>query len=895
MRSAIERILLLTAVLLAVDVALAQNTETSPWDRLIGSWKVEFQDRERGVVTGYVAITEPGKMAGVIFYPEREETFSNDELEFDGSLLEGSYYPYFERVRFELALSPDGNTLSGTWTERGTDDERPSRWGNNAYDNPEEPYWYTATGNETWTRISPVIESVTVAPLENGALDYAEMVERWTHAGLNADLPKIALEIRGHNLPVYIHDIYEYFDLEFDDPRLRFHRFSQHREENLLKLHVWLLPDTEPGQKTLTLNGTTVSWKLEFAKEEESTAYFWQAQLPDPSGSNWHRTADVTNWVDEGGDRHVRVPGVLGTEEVYIQGASVVLDQSPVTISRLRTTGTLSVERPLTLSDGQVESLRLDADLTVQDQLQLSGDNVWSGGVIAADGTRPDPPLGELVITARADRLRISFPTPARRMQLKKGWWNSGTIIQESGSLQITATGRDPVELVNYTSAEYILLPGASIVSDGESSVTFVNLGTVRSVVSEEAPVDVAPVVIGTRLDMREGGAIEVGSGRLTLKRGGLYSGGTLRGPGVLEFGGGETVVAGALDLAEDVRLELSGGSLTISESGRLAVASAGDVQGLMIGAPVTVQGHLSLDTRAVWLEGAITAPGEFSNEGTLEISGPGPHVLLGTLINFGDLIVAPDAVLSLGPNAQLENVGTLTVHGTLHGWPDSIVQNDGVIRVLSPPGKYSLGGLTNDMGTFELGPSVEMTVARTQNLDFALTRRPLAGFQNDAQVLDGRNWIVHPGARLHLNGALSESDSIVMISRGTTLVLHGNGRLNNLPQSRASRPRFFNIGRLELRDGAVWDGGVFLQEGSLLIDESSEMLIDLSAYPVGQHVFKGAGGDAHTVVDGKLTVMNDIGTAPDDNRLLVPEGTLSGSGAVNGKPVEAFMRQRLR
>jgi hypothetical protein len=242
--------------------------EAVPWQKLYGAWNISYEDQKH---KGYAVIKSPGAMRGKTFYPNGEKGFVCNGLKLEGARLTGSYWPYFEQVNFELQLSGDGKTLSGQWMERSSKDRTPWREGQRTYDDPDNPERYTARGSETWTRAIPRIESITVIPLEYGALDYPKMQAAWKVASADYYLPKIALDVKGQNLPLHLETHYEYLDVKLDDPNLRFAtHYREHlpvfeqRPENTVRLFIWLTKDARPGRKTLTINGAQVNWDLRF-------------------------------------------------------------------------------------------------------------------------------------------------------------------------------------------------------------------------------------------------------------------------------------------------------------------------------------------------------------------------------------------------------------------------------------------------------------------------------------------------------------------------------------------------------------------------------------------------------------------------------------------------------
>lgn len=276
------------ALLVGAVAAFAQAPQPSEthWNKIIGAWNITYEDKKLGTVKGYVAINAPNKyqprgaFAGILFHPDGEKQIGSEwyRWQFDGTTLKGDFWPYLEGLRLELQLADTGDTLVGTWIERGTTNNvarREGREGKRTYDDLNKPFWYTVWGKEIWTRAVPNIRGITVIPLGNGALDYPAMQEAWKHAYARANRPYIALDLRGENLPLYLYTWREYFQLGFDDPSLDFHMFEQDRKQGILRLLVWLKEGVQPGPKTLTLNGVTVPWELRFdnysAPEEPTT------------------------------------------------------------------------------------------------------------------------------------------------------------------------------------------------------------------------------------------------------------------------------------------------------------------------------------------------------------------------------------------------------------------------------------------------------------------------------------------------------------------------------------------------------------------------------------------------------------------------------------------------
>jgi hypothetical protein len=124
-------------ILLCAFAALTPATfaqDNTVWNKINGNWNVSFQDQKLGQVVGAVTVT-PKKVVGTFFYPKGEQSFTTEPT-FDGTTLKVNYWPYFDGVRSQITLSGNGATLSGTWTEQGTDSKTPSREGQRTYDDP---------------------------------------------------------------------------------------------------------------------------------------------------------------------------------------------------------------------------------------------------------------------------------------------------------------------------------------------------------------------------------------------------------------------------------------------------------------------------------------------------------------------------------------------------------------------------------------------------------------------------------------------------------------------------------------------------------------------------------------------------------------------------------------
>lgn len=334
--------LLLVAATAVPGMTNSAEKQAAVWRPIFGAWNISFQDKQRGTVRGYVVITEPGKITGTLFSPGKNEWFQSTGVSFDGATLKGSYFPYFEDASFTLSLGAGGNLLAGQWKVRSADGRTPSREGVRVYDDPKNPLFYNATGAETWTRAVPRIESITVSALENSALDYLKMREIWKITDGGANLPKIALDVKGDNLPLILPTFQEYIRVQFDDPRLIFHVCAQMPKTKTVRLLVWLGKNATPGVKTLTLNGVSATWELKFFNMGRTPPAKTPAAFQ--LGVHWQKPAGQRphGWTLEGQSKDIipikatptgQMPLLLDVTEARPSGASLAAANVPVTIT----------------------------------------------------------------------------------------------------------------------------------------------------------------------------------------------------------------------------------------------------------------------------------------------------------------------------------------------------------------------------------------------------------------------------------------------------------------------------------------------------------------------------------------------------------------------------------
>lgn len=645
-----------------------------------------------------------------------------------------------------------------------------------------------------------------------------------------------------------------------------------------------VLPAVLHGQEIRAKDGDTIEVRaggkddsVAVTAARESKYFIWSPRL---QSDNWHAGIAITNWKDDFDQPHDEWPGRRGDEIVRIDDASVVIDKEPVVIDRLTASGSLAVNKPMTLFNGRVENMSLAADLTIKESLKLAGKSEWTGRSIMADGSRRNPTFGEMIV-APAASLAISFATTggAKTLRLHKAFWNNGTVDHGAGELSIVNGASKPVQLFNDKNAVYRLAPGAAITTRTPETVRIVNNGTIAVSGTSREPAVIDPPLI------QDGGRLMLGAGPLTLKNGAEFRGGNIAGSGTLELAGGTATAKQQLAFKTPSRLVVSGGVLLIPSGSGLTVEGNG-VGFQLQGGAIRASGPVDLGTNWIWAGGAIATSGKLTTRKTVRIGGGNMRRLTGTLENHGTVFHDTGIAIALGNKSSILNTETYRLDGSLTGGTETGFTNEGDL-FLGPGASLRMNGQFSNDGEIIMSTGARMKLAgRLKELLHHAGNLPLANpkLPGTGLVLDAGTWTLHDGAEVDAIGPMGFT-KILAIGEAATVTLAGTGRINNIPQKETElEGQFLIFGNLILRDGVKWRSGKIRQMGSLYLDKSSSMVIETSPM-TGAVSFVSTGV---TVIDGKLEVTNTSGTALDDNFILI-SGKLSGSGTINGKPVNAF------
>ncbi|MHC4993412.1 MAG: PEP-CTERM sorting domain-containing protein [Planctomycetota bacterium] len=613
----------------------------------------------------------------------------------------------------------------------------------------------------------------------------------------------------------------------------------------------------------------------------ESLAYFWRA---DAVGDNWHRQdGDVTNWVDENTDNRTSPPGAGGDEQVTIDGADVLISSSPASIGTLNATGSLTVQRPLTINnpDGAtsaVEGLTLENRLTVNDgRLNVtveSGMALDSGGHVIAVGDA----------TVSFDVAAVTPLKPPTAFEPLHAGPVTGVIVGESGAVTMTLNNGAIVEAPQM----HVGLAGGSngaVTVDGSTSratvagelivghagmgaMTLQNAGKATSAdgtIGAAAGSNGAVTIDGADSSWILTGVLSVGgagTGALTLQNQGLLSvpemilgseaGGigtvTLQdtdttltisdrltvgaaGMGTLDLNTGRALTVQTLDLGAnpggDGSMTIDGfdaggspfSTLTVTGLTRLGVGGAG-VIGLTNGGKM-VANHLSLGA-------------EPTGNGTMLIDGPSAALdVSGTLV-VGELGAA---TLTVRDQASLNNANDVTVGRNSGSNGELIFDN----ATWENTGKTLVVGQSG-MGTLRLQRG-----SRIQHFDAQIGLNTggeghvfLEGLGNN-WTLDGNLHVGDAGTgRLEITGGaqLSTLDAFIGFQAGSvgSVLVEGQGsELHNTNTGGVFDVGFGGEGELTLRDGGQllvgFSATIGQQEsakGTVNIDNSTWMIPEL-------------------------------------------------------------------
>lgn len=649
-----------------------------------------------------------------------------------------------------------------------------------------------------------------------------------------------------------------------------------------LKLVMW--DGIAPGIRTLWVNGRPIPLHLVIHGHPAQAAadtrrpkwFIWTRRVPS---DNWHAGIAITNWKDEHGEPRETWPGRAGDELVRIDNASVVLDKQPADIYLLTASGSLAIQKPLTLSTGHIGDGLLAANLTIKSRLHVLGSIDWRGGKIDADGRR-DAAFGGLAI-GTSGRLDLSYAAKGgtKTLRLHEGLVNRGTVGQGPGGLSIVSGVGKPVQLQIEKGATYRLTPGATVTTRTPAVVRIVNRGTLAVAAGPEKPVVIDPPLI------QDGGKLVLGAGALTLRNGAEFRSGSIAGNGGLAFDGGTVTIKQRLAIPKSSRLILSRGTVLIPDEGGLTVASNG-VGFEMRGGAIRASGPIELRSNWLWTGGSIATSARLTNYGTGRIGGGPQRRLDGTLENHGTIVQDSGGAFTLRKGSAIRNFETWRLNGSLTGNAKSSFTNEGDLR-LGPGASLRMAGPFSNDGEITLSNGAKMKLdggLKELQEHFGNIPRAYPGLPGEALVLKNGGWTLGDGASIDIVGPRGFTN-ILVIGEAATVTLSGSGRINNMPQPPGNLEKdFLNFGYLVLRDNAKWTSGKFRQLGSLYIDKTSSMRIETGLISGTKSFIS----QSITVIDGKLEVTNARGTELDDNLIQI-SGKLSGSGTINGKPVSAF------
>lgn len=366
-------------------------------------------------------------------------------------------------------------------------------------------------------------------------------------------------------------------------------------------------------------------------------------------------------------------------------------------------------------------------------------------------------------------------------------------------------------------------------------------------------------------------------------------------------------VIEGTLEFSEDLTLKghvvasiAAEAFLTIGEkeveAERLTINGGGEMNlrssAFNISAQVSNEGFLN------WEKGLINADfwGAFVNKGGFFVSDSSvAHTLNGPIRNEGTFIVEENVEVIMQQNgAKIDNAkdSTIELRGPLTG-TSLEVTNRGLIQFGHSSEAWKLNSAKFDnQKTVEALKNSHVEIGKVQQLTFS-------PFGTQGSLLDGE-WVVQNGANLTMTNVFGDIKPIGFIAEPASVILHGSGKLNNLPSTaeESDLDQLIIAGILKLHDGVLWEGtattlettqfvqaGIPHYGGLLFVDTTSTMAIEHSGVDPETKVGNpGLNIQRHGValINGSLTV-NTLGHLP--GVAVNPEikvgngGHLTGSG----------------
>jgi|GEM_PF-4360082 len=620
------------------------------------------------------------------------------------------------------------------------------------------------------------------------------------------------------------------------------------------------------------------------------TGFIWSGAC---GGSmNWHDGCADSNWNDAAGSGPAGFPpgDGAGTETVTITNADVELTNRAADIKSIQATGSLTVDRPLTVHEASsIENLDLNADLTADGPVTLSGTaNFWNGGQLAG--------VAGVRVASGADLAIEPAQTGAVvPLNLATALGVDGNVTQTDTTLRLVdgtaSTGTTGISIGSGGTYE---LENGGIVDATTAGGNLSNAGTFR----KSGP---GSATVGVAFD-NQGAMIDVSAGTLEFTAGNTQRAGSrlsvARGA-TLAFTGGATApsitILGDVTAGGEGTLRLSCVMLDIDPAASFNLSNSGSGNGLVIenstirgSGPVATSGpRLTVqDTgRAELRKGTVLEQAELLNRGTLVIAGNGsvnPTLTTqagarlnneGTLIQDG-IILQTDILL---PAPTARNAGTWTIKDSLLGRNSQFENTTGGSLVKSGSGTAFFEPMLTSRG--------QLIVQEGQ---LQLQQAAFDGGMIDVEAgatlaFDGSN----PAATVDINKSLTAAGAgVLRVDSGAEVAIHdfqtftiglNGGGDDGLVIADASvslgsgRLAIASQGRVRLKA----DTELFSDIGGLLKNDG-RLVIDRGAGTAGAGVMFGDGmtviNQGVVVQDGRIDLQTDL-----LNSLLL--GNLTNSG----------------
>ncbi len=628
--------------------------------------------------------------------------------------------------------------------------------------------------------------------------------------------------------------------------------------------------------------------------EAQGTAYTWKGAA---GTDNWHTIAnEKSNWVDASEIVWKKAPGILGSEEVTIEDAVVVLDAESANVASVTVgdgiteTGKLIVSAALTLEEAShFEQLDMRGDITAKKEITLE-DGVWRSGSFLGSGPiriiesdtferftiqslAPHVIQPQLIIDKKATLTVDGLLQPTEN-QIE----NNGTIVQEKGS---------SIDLEQ--SGGYVILEGEHRF-EGAASVT----GVTSQVVSDFDMENLGGIV---EVETMDGERVTISSRLNLASRNGKKSQlNVFRGIAAFE----QSVEATDTDV-----FVAKGAGLEFNREAPFTIRDG--VQNFDF--TMQVNGNAQIDTLRLKEQETVKAVAEIGANGELVLDRlfRGSEQLF-EVFNNGSLKLqgVADSSLPISDVSLIVNRGTLSKQGT-RSWKVELIRNFSSIEVNG--GKLSVDDELVNTGLIEIESGTLEVVGFDPDSTSSVKVRQAGIFEtlrDDNAILISGSMQIDPGGEWSIfgvDGAFLDAQSFVQnngVINGDVRIIGGVESLGTLSGNGVVNGNIINQGRVvpgQTSEQSQPVVNVSNQNGQSILgfeNDRDRFRILAATPPLANPSAGGPSISSDPASSGSLTINGDYtqleggflelglgGSNPDDYDQLIVNGTANLDGVL--------------